>query len=126
MEQQPFIRELTRKERKEIRKLVTGNCANYDKEYGCLPLDYGRCYMLDKWWTGAFCKYFVSSVLPLNPALEKSLSGQSGIEETKICPVCGNAFTPTTCKVYCSENCRLIVRREQNRINQKNKRKRKP
>ena len=32
-------RELTVPERRSIRKLVTGSCANYDREYGCLPLD---------------------------------------------------------------------------------------
>ena len=31
-------RELTPKEIRSIRKLVTSKCANYDKEYGCLPL----------------------------------------------------------------------------------------
>lgn len=30
-------RELTREEKAVIRKLVTGLCANYDREYGCLP-----------------------------------------------------------------------------------------
>ena len=33
-------RELTRDEKKKIRTLVTGMCANYDRESGlCLPLD---------------------------------------------------------------------------------------
>ena len=32
-------RELTRQEKTAIRKLVTKWCANYDKDYGCLPLD---------------------------------------------------------------------------------------
>ena len=32
-------------------------CANYDREYGCLPLDC-ECYMLGKCWTGAYCRYF--------------------------------------------------------------------
>ena len=32
-------RELTREEKKKIRALVTKWCANYDKEYGCLPLE---------------------------------------------------------------------------------------
>ena len=31
-------RELTREEKRKIRALVTKWCANYDKEYGCLPL----------------------------------------------------------------------------------------
>ena len=38
-------RELTTGERRSIRKLVTGHCANYDSEYGCLPLDC-ECPML--------------------------------------------------------------------------------
>ncbi|WP_425475069.1 cysteine-rich VLP protein, partial [Anaeromonas gelatinilytica] len=58
-------RELTRRERTAIRRLVTGMCANYDPEYGCLPLDYGGCYMLDKYWTGAYCKYFKKACLRL-------------------------------------------------------------
>ena len=32
-------RELTRQEKTAIHKLVTKWCANYDKDYGCLPLD---------------------------------------------------------------------------------------
>ena len=48
-------RELTREEKSAIRKLVFSLCANYDREYGCLPLD-GPCYMLGKCWTGAYCR----------------------------------------------------------------------
>ena len=44
-------RELTRDEKKKIRSLVMGMCANYDRESGlCLPLDCA-CYMLHKCWT---------------------------------------------------------------------------
>lgn len=39
-----MCRELSRDERKGIRKLVTEMCANYDRDYGCLPLDC-ECYM---------------------------------------------------------------------------------
>ena len=59
-------RELTRKEKTAIRSLVVTWCANYDREYGCLPLD-SDCYMLGKCWTGSYCRYFRESVLPLNP-----------------------------------------------------------
>ena len=63
-------RELTRDEKKKIRSLVTGMCANYDRESGlCLPLDCA-CYMLHKCWTGAYCRYFREAVLPLNPELQ--------------------------------------------------------
>ena len=55
-------RELTREEKAAIRKLVTKWCANYDKEYGCLPLDC-ECYMLGKCWTGAYFIPFCRSRL---------------------------------------------------------------
>lgn len=51
-------RELTREEKRAIRKLVFSLCANYDREYGCLPLDGPLLYageMLD------------GSLLPLLP-----------------------------------------------------------
>ncbi len=69
-------RELTRSERRAIRKLVVDACANYDHEYGCLPLDYSGCYMLDKWWTGSYCLYFAETILPQNPGLEAEIVGK--------------------------------------------------
>ena len=50
-----MTRELTREEKKKIRALVVKWCANYDKEYGCLPLEC-ECYMFGKCWTGAYCR----------------------------------------------------------------------
>ena len=67
-----LARELTREEKRAIRTLVTKWCANYDREYGCLPLDC-ECYMLGKCWTGALCRYFREAVLPLDLALEPPL-----------------------------------------------------
>lgn len=60
-------RELTSKEKRSIKKLVTRFCANYDSEYGCLPLDcdcpmFGICYT-----NSAMCRYFRESVLPNDP-----------------------------------------------------------
>ena len=61
----PPSRELTRQERAAIRKLVTDLCANHDNQDRlCLPLDC-PCYMLHKWWTGSFCRYFQEAVLPV-------------------------------------------------------------
>ena len=55
---------MNRSERATIRKLVTELCANYDSQDKiCLPLD-SPCYMLNKWWTGAYCRYFEKAVLP--------------------------------------------------------------
>jgi len=118
-------RELTRTERAAIRKLVTGMCANYDSEYGCLPLDYGGCYMLDKWWTGAYCKYFQNAVLPLDPVLEAALLGRDNSLTQKICPVCGAAYLPITNQAYCSEACRVKGKREADRRRQQRRRRKK-
>lgn len=86
-------RELTREEKRKIRALVTKWCANYDKEYGCLPLEC-ECYMFGKCWTGAYCRYFREAVLPLDPALEAALMSEGPPPEFKPCPVCGGARPP--------------------------------
>jgi hypothetical protein len=85
-------REMTRAERAAIRRLVVTLCANYDDEYGCLPLDCD-CVMLHKVWTGGGCKYFRNSVLPVDPVLEAALSGRA-VPAVKKCTACGKAFIP--------------------------------
>lgn len=107
-------RELTREEKAAIRALVVKWCANYDREYGCLPLDC-ECYMLRKCWTGAYCRYFRESVLPLNPALEAALSSQGQAPETRPCPVCGRPTLLDGRRRYCSEACARTALREQKR-----------
>lgn len=107
-------RELTRNERAAIRKLVTGMCANYDSECGCLPLDYGGCYMMDKWWTGAYCKYFQNAVLPLDPKLEATLLGRAAPNLTA-CAVCGKPFVQDGKQTYCSAACANAARRKRQR-----------
>lgn len=105
-------RELTRSERAAIRKLVTSLCANYDDQAKiCLPLDC-QCYMLNKWWTGALCRYFVNAVLPVDPALESALTGNDTSQRQKRCPVCGKSYIPTTSQAYCSDACRTWARRD--------------
>ena len=42
-----YSRELTSREKRKIRKLVSNECANYDPEYGCLPLE-ADCYVLHR------------------------------------------------------------------------------
>ena len=78
-------RELTRDERAGIRRLAMGMCANYNPEYGCLPLEC-PCYMLGKCSTGAYCRYFQNAVLPLEPKLEATLTGREApvIEYNKV------------------------------------------
>ena len=77
-------RELNRSERAAIRKLVTELCANYDSQDKiCLPLD-SPCYMLNKWWTGAYCRYFEKAVLPVDAALESAITGEDTSMRQKI------------------------------------------
>lgn len=95
-------RELTRAERVGIRALAKSVCANYDHEHGCLPLDC-QCYMLGKWWTGSFCKYFTEHVLPLAPGLSASMMGYRNL---KPCATCGSLFPPMGRQVYCTARCR--------------------
>lgn len=111
-------RELTREEKRDIKKLVKSSCANYDREYGCLPLDC-ECYMFGKWWTGGFCRYFENAVLPLNPVLESSLMGTAISEKLKECPICSKLYTPTTSQAYCSEKCKKTGQLEDARNRQK-------
>lgn len=113
-------RELTRNERAAIRNLVKDLCANYDHEYGCLPLDCD-CYMLGKWWTGAYCKYFRNSVLPTDPALEAALTGGAAVE-TRPCAMCGEAFPANGRKAYCSDACAVKAQRRQQREHMRKKR----
>ena len=112
-------RELTREERTAIRKLVTSMCANYDAEYGCLPLD-GPCYMLGKWWTGSYCKYFRDAVLPIDLALEAVLT--AGNMETRLCAECGQSFPVSGKWAYCSAVCKKTAVRRQKREYMKRKR----
>ena len=116
-------RELTRAERTAIRRLVTRMCANYDNEYGCLLLD-GACYMLNKWWTGSYCKYFRNAVLPLDPILEAALLNND-TRTQKVCPICGKTYIPVTSQAYCSDACRICGQREADKIRKRNKRKNK-
>ena len=107
-------RELTREEKAAIRKLVTSSCANFDREYGCLPLG-GPCYMLDKCWTGAYCRYFCEALLPDDPVLETSLASRGSRPDTRPCPVCGGAFLPDGRTRYCSPACSRAAHRIQQR-----------
>lgn len=102
-------RELTTQERRTIRKLVTGSCANYDSEYGCLPLDC-QCPMLGICYTNsAMCCYFREAVLPNDPELEAALQTLPA----KRCQRCGKPFPVSGRRVYCSDNCAEAARKEQ-------------
>ena len=105
-------RELTRDEKKKIRTLVTGMCANYDRESGlCLPLDCA-CYMLHKCWTGAYCRYFREAVLPLNPELQASLTTEG--------------ISPEGRQAYCSDACKAEGNRRKSRERMRKMREKRP
>lgn len=115
-------RELTRDERGKIRRLVTGECANYDStENLCLPLDCS-CYMLGKWWTGSYCRYFRESVLPLDPVLESAISEDGPPPDMRLCAVCGNPFLPEGRQAYCSPACKDEGNRRKSRERMRKKR----
>ena len=103
------IRELTDKELRGIRKLVTQNCANYDSEYGCLPLNHD-CVMLGKAYCGnAMCSYFRNRVLPNDPELNASLQNLAA----KRCKHCGKPFPAKGRKMYCCESCAAEAQKQQ-------------
>ena len=104
-----IVRELTEKELRGIRRLVTQRCANYDPEYGCLPLDC-NCVMLEKVYCGnAMCRYFRESVLPNDPELNASLQGLA----SKWCKHCGKPFPAKGRTMYCSDRCRNEAQKKQ-------------
>ncbi len=114
-------RELTRHERAAIRKLVTSLCANYDREYGCLPLECD-CYMLGKYWTGAYCRYFREAVLPNDPALETALARQGPAPAMRPCAYCGRPVPKDKRRRYCSPSCSRAAHRQQQRAHMRKKR----
>jgi predicted nucleic acid-binding Zn ribbon protein len=117
VENSPGVRELTASECRVIRSLVESSCANYDRpRKECLPLECA-CYMFGKAYTGAFYRYFENAVLPLNPLLVESLTGQAA--DTKTCPVCGGWFSPDGNRVYCSKKCRTEANRPKERERKK-------
>ena len=108
-------RELTRDERRAIRRLVFDKCANCDgTDALCLPLDC-PCYMLHKWWTGGFCRYFEAAVLPLDPVLEAAVTGEGAAPDTRVCAGCGRPFLPVRKQAYCSAACAEAGRRKRQR-----------
>jgi len=120
----PTSRELTRAERAAIRRLVN-HCANYDNtDKICLPLDC-PCYMLNKWWTGSLCRYFRDALLPTDPALETTITGEDTSMRQKTCPVCGKSYLPITSQAYCSDACRVQARRKSERERKRRERQKK-
>ena len=102
-------RELTAREKQKVKKLIVSGCANYDKEYGCLPLDcecpmFGICYR-----SSGLCTWFRSALLPTAPELQAVFEPLP----LKVCKECGKHFPAQGKRVYCSEKCAEAARRRQ-------------
>lgn len=105
-------RELTGREKQRIRKLVTSQCANYDKEYGCLPLD-SDCYMFGICYRNSpLCRCFREAVLPT--ALDLEAVFQS--KPLTVCKQCGKKFSASGKRIYCSEKCAEEAKRQQTKL----------
>ena len=117
-------RELTCAERTAIRKLVVDICANYDRNYGCLPLDCD-CYMFYgvAYTNTGMCKYFRKAVLPVDPILETSLTGGK-TTDMRSCAFCGEPFPIKGRQAYCTDACSGKAQRKQQRDYMRKKRRR--
>ena len=71
--------------------------------------------MLDKCWTGAYCRYFREAVLPLAPMLESAITGEGAAPASRPCAVCGRSFLPEGRQTYCSETCKVEGNRRKSR-----------
>ena len=107
------FRELTREELRDVKRLAAGECANFDREYGCLLLE-GKCYMFygAAFTCSALCKYYRRAVLPLNKKLEALFNGVSIAEYIKRCEACGVEIFAGGRKKYCEACARRIHRRQ--------------
>lgn len=100
------FRELTGKEKSSIRKLIIALCANFDNEYGCLPLD-SNCYMFGiAFNTSVLCKHFKEAVLQNDLALEAVFNHKP----VKSCKRCGISIPVLGRKTYC-DACAVLVRK---------------
>ena len=117
------IRELTRAELRDIKKLVVDRCANYDRDYGCLPLD-GQCYMFYGvgYTNTGMCKYFRNAVLPLNPQLEAVLNGNYIADNVKKCCICGTGLYAVGNRAKYCESCACRVHRKQKNVSDRKRR----
>lgn len=97
-------RELKRSEKRKIKESVRKKCANYDSEYGCVPLD-TDCYMCTIGFTNSsLCHYYEKCILPTEEELQNLFQKENNV--FKKCGICGNSFKANGNKKYCSEECK--------------------
>ena len=69
---------ITLEQARKINRLIRRECCNYDKGY-CPLLDNGercRCVQVISCY-GIYCKYFITSVLPIDNKLHKEIMQQN-------------------------------------------------
>jgi len=118
---QANFRELDREELRDIKRLAASECANYDREHGCLLLD-GKCYMSYgvAFTCSALCKYYRKAVLPLDPKLEALLKGENVADYIRRCAVCGKELYSSGNRAkYCGTCARRVHRRQKNESDRK-------
>jgi hypothetical protein len=98
--------EMTAGQKKEVKELVKGLCANYDRVTGdCLLMD-AACYQACN-FTG-LCRYFKEAVLPANKLLYAQLVK---LDSIKSCSVCGKSFVAASNRSKYCDGCSKAVRR---------------
>lgn len=103
-------RELSRSEKAMISSSVHKKCANYDNEYGCMPMD-SDCYMLKIGYTdSSLCKYYENCILPTEVEIQMHLRKMNG--NMKECEICGSLFVACKNQKFCSEACKIIAQRK--------------
>ena len=106
--------------RKECANLMDGICIDYDKP----------CFLInpryDPIHDGAIdCDYFLISVLPLQPDLQKAIWDKIYREDgavssvIKNCAICGKPFIPTSNRQKFCSDCKLYANRARGREKQR-------
>lgn len=99
--------EMTAGQKKEVKELVKGLCANYDRSTGdCLLMD-AACYQACN-FTG-LCRYFKEAVLPANKLLYAQLVK---LDSIKSCSVCGKSFVAASNHAKYCDACTKIEARK--------------
>lgn len=102
---------------KELKKLITSNCANYI-DGNCILLDIECPLISGGKYRGkkvpvkdCSCLYFEKAVLPADKTVEAIYYGKDSVLN-KTCKGCGKGFNSVSNRaVYCGDTCRNSARR---------------
>lgn len=109
--------DMTAGQKKEVKELVKGSCANYDRSTGdCLLMD-AACYQTCN-FTG-LCHYFENAVLPVNKVLHAQLVKRDAL---RVCSVCGKSFVAASNRSKYCAGCARVERLKQKAENERKRR----